>query len=526
MFYFGGYTLDVARNLLSSDGREIALRPKAFAVLAYLLKHSDRLVPREELIEAVWCDVVVADEALTHCVSELRRALDDRDQKIIRTVARRGYRVAVEVTWPGKVAAASRPDGAAMAERVAASEFGACVAVLPFVTLSGRGPQIASLADEVAEDIITELSRFTELSVVARAWSWEFKGNSLPAREIGRSLGARYLVGGSVRRVGDSVRIVVQLIDARNGKQRWAERFDCSGGASFSTHDEVVCAIVTTLAAHVRKSETETTWLDGSAPRSAYDFYVRGAAAYGAHVLDPVGTPIDEIRGFMERSLSALDGGTISARANALLARTWVRTYWDPLDHDYLNPAGIERSFEFARRAVLADANLPIAHFQLGLALLFKKRQDEALAEIHRALSLNPNDRDWQYGFGLLLAGERAKAIEVIEGDVGRDPFAWPIPYLYLGQALYMDESYADALPALRRCARQVSGAGLCIISSFLAATYAQLGRRNEAMSAFQDARRSCAGISAAKMIRALPYVDAHDVDHLNDGLRKAGFPT
>jgi adenylate cyclase len=526
MFQFAGYTLDLTRNCLRSADREIDLRPKAFAVLRYLVENADRLVTKVELIKAIWPSVIVTEESLTHCVSEARQAIGDGDQAIIKTVPRRGYRFVAPVSLsatdcaPGPPRTASRADpnseGRLWREPPLLSR--PSIAVLPFVNLSGD-PQREYFSDGLTEDIITELSRFSELMVIARNSTFQYKGKAVDVRQIGRELGVRYVLEGSVRRNGDRVRITAQLIDALTGAHRWAERYDRELNNIFTVHDEVTRTIVAILAAHVNKAEAERTLLKPAATWEADDYYLRGADAYCSHVTDPTTVPISKARRLLEKSLS-IDPGY--ARAYAMLARTRVRTFWDTVDDDYLDLAGIDRASELARRAVLLDTGLPLAHFQLGLALLFKRRCDEAIVEFDCAFALNPNYTDYQLGFGLVLAGQSARAIEVLQSNIRLDPFGLATRHLYIGQAYYMLERYTQAVPPLRECASRVSG--LWAIHAFLAAAHAQLGQLDEAKVAVTDARRIYPALTVELVIRALPYNDVKDVRHLADGLRKAGL--
>ena len=538
MFRFSCYTLDVARGALRSGEREVELRAKTFALLQYLVENADRLVTRDELIGVIWPEVVVSDESLTHCVSEIRRAIGDREQTIIKTVSRRGYRFISPVSRLSNVEASpseqtfatvSGPKSSCAGDHCFESQRFSrpSIAVLAFHNLSGD-PRRECLGDAITEDIITDLSRFSELSVISRSSSLQYKGKAVDVRLIGRQLDAHYVLEGSVRRSDEHVRITAQLVCARTGVHLWAERFDRDTSAALIDHDEITRAIVRMIAVHVRKAEAAHQLLNLSPAHNGYDYFVRGAEAYRVHVLDPARLPISEVRQFFQQSLAAeseYPNHPDHARTYAMLARTWVRTFWDPVNDDYLKQAGIDRAYELATKSVLLDTGLPIAHFQLGLALLFRRQQDEALAEFDRTFALNPNDTDWQFGFGLALAGQSARAIEVLQGNIDLDLYEWPVPHLYIGQAHYMLERYDEALAPLRRCAARITGPGLCIVYAFLAATHAQLGQHNEASAALLGALRVSPICTIEKLIRALPYNDRKDVAHLADGLGKAGLP-
>jgi len=303
------------------------------------------------------------------------------------------------------------------------------------------------------------------------------------------------------------------------GGHRWAERYDRELRNVFAVQDEVTRTIVAILATHVNKAEAERTLLKPAATCEAYDYYLRGVAAYHSHATEPRTMPISEARRLLEKSLS-IDHNY--ARAYAMLSRTRVRTFWDPVDRDHLDPAGIDRAYELARKAVQLDPNLPIAHFQLGMALLFKHRRDEAVAEFDRALALNPNYTEYQFGFGLLLAGQTARAIEALQANVRLDPFGFPTRHLFMGQAYYMLERYAQALPHLRESASRLPDQWANY--AFLAATHAQLGQFAEARLAVIQLLRTNPDITIERTMRSLPYNEMRDVEHLSGGLRKAGL--
>jgi TolB-like protein len=288
MFRFEGYTLDVARSSLRTADRDVELRQKSFEVLRYLLENADRVVTKEELIRAIWPDVVVTDQVLTHCVSEVRQAIGDGDQSIIKTIPRRGYRFAVPVLHLTANAAPAarptptkepRPVSPDSGQRPQASLDRPYVAVLPFANLSADQQQ-DYFSDGISEDITTELSRFSELLVIACNSAFQYKGRAVDIRQVGRELGARYVLEGSIRRGGDRVHITAQLIDVVTGAHRWAERYDRELHDAFAVQDEVARAIVTTLASHVNRAETERALLKPPAAWEAYEYYLRGAEAY------------------------------------------------------------------------------------------------------------------------------------------------------------------------------------------------------------------------------------------------------
>jgi adenylate cyclase len=441
--------------------RDIALRPKSFEVLRYLLENTNRVVTKHELMKAIWPNIIVTDQVLTHCVAEVRQAIGDGDQAIIKTIPRRGYRFAAPVVrvaagavtpaFPSRVAAPpASPDSSPLSDRPS-------VAVLPFANLSGD-PQQDYFSDGMTEDIITELS----LLVIARNSTFQYKGKAVDVRQVGRELGTLYILEGSVRRSGDRIRIAAQLIDAVTGAHRWAERYDRELHDAFAVQDEMARTIVATLATHVNRAETERALLKPPAAWEAYEYYLRGAEAFFLLRTRRTKALLYEARRLLEQSL-AIDPAY--ARAAAMLAGTRLHAYIEPFDGDYLNPAALDRALELAETAVHLDPLLPQARAQLGFVLVYKGQHDAALAEFERAFALNPNFIDHRYAQALMYAGEPARAIEVLELNIRLDPFQ-PSPFQLMGLAHYMLKRYGEAVVGCAK-AHRACPVRSCPISSW-----------------------------------------------------------
>jgi adenylate cyclase len=524
MFRFGEYTLDLAQGCLRTADREVDLRPKSFEALRCLVENAGRLVTKDELIKAVWPNVTVTDESLARCISEVRQAIADTDQKIIKTVPRRGYRFSIPVSQhpaeTGTATAAAMPPAtdtkAGVEARLADRPS---IAVLPFSNLSGD-PQEEYFSDGITEDIIIELSRFSELAVIARNSTFQFKGKALDVREVGRQLGVRYVLEGSIRRAGDRIRISAQLIDAVSGAHRWAERYDRDVSNVFAVQDEVTRSIVTVLAGHLNMAEAERTLLKPPATWEAYDYYLRGAQTYWLGHTESAVASTYEARRLLEKSLS-IDPNY--ARAYAMLARSHVATYLEPRDGDYLLPAGLDRAHEFARKAVQLDGNLPEAHAQLAWVLLFQRQYEAAIAEYQRASSLNPNFFDSGQGLCLVFAGEPARAIEILQANLRLEPFQNASGLGYTGLALYMLKRYPESVPPLRECAWRMPN--FRIGHLWLAAAYAQTGQLVEARAEADEVRRIEPGFTINRWKLTAVFKNQQDAEHLFEGLRKAGLP-
>lgn len=517
-FRFESFTLDLERLCLRGPSGQVGMRRKSFDVLRYLVEHAGRVVTKEEIIRAVWPDVTVGEESLTQCVSEIRRALDDESQRIIRTVPRRGYLVDVPISM-NDTTAVQTPTGASPS--LESSSLGlplpdrASIAVLPLANL-GHDPQLEYFADGIVEDIITDLSRFSELFVIARNSSFQYKGKLTDVRQVGRALGVHYVLQGSIRRCGEGVRVSLQLVDAQTGAHRWAERYDRQIDEVFQVQDQVARSVAAILAAHMSKAEAERTALKPPATWQAYDYYRRAVDAYADfHRLMEVAS-IYKARALIGQCI-AIDPNF--ARANVLLSQTQISTWAIPLDDDFSSPAVLDAAYRAAQKAVQLDSNLPQARYQLGLSLSFKREVEAAVAECERAVALNPSYTDSRFIQVLVSAGQHERAVNVGEAHLRVDPFTLPVARGWLGLAYYMLRRYPEAVARLREFILQAPNHPG---RAWLVAAYAQMGRLEEARAEVTDVLRGHPFFSRG--LKKPPSLLDKDADHLLEGLRKTGL--
>jgi adenylate cyclase len=394
------------------------------------------------------------------------------------------------------------------------------IAVLPFENLSGD-PKQEYFADGVSEDIITELSRFSELFVIARNSSFKYKGRPVDLRQIGRELGVRYALEGSIRRGGDRVRITAQLIDCTTGMHRWAERYDQELKDVFAIQDEVARTIAAILAAHVNKAEVERTLLKPPATWQAYDHYMRAAAAWA---LFQSSWKLDHLLETRRHLAESLNIDPKYARAYSLLASTHRVAWLNPVNEEYLTPATLDRAISLARTAIEFDPHLPEAYAELAYNIIRKRDFEAAAAAAERVGALNPNFADYRLALVHFAMGDPAKAIEFAKAHMRLDPFHPHFAPLIVGQAHYLLKEYREA----RRWLREATGRAPDhqYGHAYLAATYAQLGR-------LEDARAEAAEILrinpkytiSGTQKRVSIFQRSEDIVHLVDGLRKAGLP-
>src|SRR5262245_60661714 len=283
-FQFEDYVLDTDRRELRRGTELVPIAPRVFDLLNHLIQNRERVVSKDDLIGAVWDGRIVSDSALTTRINAARRAIGDsgEKQRLIKTLPHKGVRFVGEVRdvqqGPGTAAAdiqAEKPTATlALPDRPS-------IAVLPLDNASGDKEQ-DYFSDGITEDIVTELSRFSELFVIAHNSSLQYKGKAVDVRQVGRELGVHYVLQGSIRRVGERVRISVQLIDALTGTHRWAERYNRQIEDVFAVQDEVARTIVAILAVHVNKAEIERTLNKPPETWQAYDYYLRAADAHAS----------------------------------------------------------------------------------------------------------------------------------------------------------------------------------------------------------------------------------------------------
>jgi len=251
-FLFENYCLDAERRELTCGTELVAIGPKVFDLLLFLVRNRDQVVSRDDLLAAVWDGRIVSESTLTSHVNAVRKAIGDtgKEQRLIRTVSRKGMRFVGEVREdapPARAAAAPSAIAIEAPAPILSLPDSPSIAVLPFRNLSGDAGQ-DYFADGVVEDIITALSRIRWLFVIARNSSFTYKGRTVDEKQVGRELGVRYVVEGSVRHAAGRVRITGQLVDAATGIHLWAERFEGTLDDIFELQDQIAISIVGAIA--------------------------------------------------------------------------------------------------------------------------------------------------------------------------------------------------------------------------------------------------------------------------------------
>jgi adenylate cyclase len=388
------------------------------------------------------------------------------------------------------------------------------IAVLPFTNMSGD-PEQEYFSDGISEDIITELSRFRSLLVIARHSSFAFKGKPVTVQQVGRELGVDYVLEGSVRRLGNRVRITAQLIDARTSAHIWAERLDRDMDDLFAMQDEVTERIVTTIAHRLERTEQERA--AGKRPEAmrAYDYILRARA-----IVSETAEANQQSRALYENAL-ALEPTSMLALTGIAWSYfiDWVSRWSGPADD------GLERAYRLARQALALDSTDYRVHLLLGTILANRKQYAQALLHYQQAMALNSNDADGAAHMGNLLVamGRFSEALDWFRKAVRLSPLhpAW---YLYgIAEAHYGARQYEEAIGPLRTAVNRFPT--FVTPRRHLAAAYAQLGRLDEAKAEIAEILQLDPSVCLALYRERLRYEKVEDLEHYLDGLRKAGLP-
>src|SRR5262245_33612719 len=266
---------DLGRRELRRGSEQVMLEPQVFDLIAYLVKNRDRVITKNDLIAAVWDGRIVSDSTLTSRVNSARKAVGDsgEEQRLIRTYARKGVRFVGDVQEAAELL--SPESNAQGAPSLGVARGKPCVAVLPFDNLSSD-PEQEYFSEGVTEDIITALSKYRSILVVARNSTFALKGRGVDARRIGRDLGANYIVRGSVRRIGPRVRISAQLVEAESGQQIWAEQYDRELQDIFEVQDDVTAPDVERSEPEIGNAERAMAERKPPQTFDAWDFFRLG----------------------------------------------------------------------------------------------------------------------------------------------------------------------------------------------------------------------------------------------------------
>ncbi|QEY65796.1 CadC-family transcriptional regulator [Metapseudomonas lalkuanensis] len=529
-FLFGDYVLDQGRRELTLRGQVVAVGPQVFDLLLHLVRNRDRVVSKDDLLQAVWSGRIVSESTITSHINAVRKAIGDtgEEQRLVRTVARKGYRFVGEIK-AGDSGQARQPEGPGIDGPVPAEPKETppsvlvlpdkpSITVLPFQNLAGDSEQ-DYFADGVVEDIIAALSRIRWLFVIARNSSFTYKGRAVEIKDVGQELGVRYVLEGSVRKSGNKVRITGQLIDATIGMHIWAERFEGTLDNLFDLQDQIAESVVGAIAPQLERAEIERAKRKPTESLDAYDYYLRGMAKLHNGTREA----IEEALPLFYKAIE-LDPEFASAYGMAAWCHFWRKLNGWMSDRT----REIAEGARLARLAVELGRDDAVALTRGGHALAHLTGDlDGGIALIDRARLLNPNLAPAWYLGGILraLRGETDAAIDNLTHATRLSPLDPEMFRMQVGMALA--HFFAGRFDTATDWAERALGnlPSLLAAAALVAASHAHSGRMDKAKLAMQRLQALDPSLRISKLRDWLPIQRAEDLALLADGLRLAGLP-
>jgi TolB-like protein len=505
LYLFEDFRLDTDRRELYRATSQIFVEPKVFDLLVYVVQNREHVVSKDDLIAAVWNARIVSESALTTCINAARTAIGDSGgaQRLIKTLPRKGIRfvglVREEEGKPREASLEPLPRSFAQPNKPS-------IAVLPFANMSDD-PERDYFSDGITEDIITELSRFRELLVIARNSSFQYRDKANDLGRIGRELGVQFVVEGSIRSAGNRVRVTASVVDIATRTQLWTEHYDRDMQDIFAVQDEVAQAIAATVEGRVAASGAQRSRRKATSDLAAYDYFLQGRECVERYDADAA----------MPLLRRAIESDPGFARAYAWLSFATIMIYNTDLRPETLHDAHV-----LARTAMSLDDSDAWSHRAIGVTYLLSREFDLAGLHLGRAAELNPVDVRMTSMRALWLAysGRVDDALRSLDADLRRDPFPPKWFWAIRGVALFQCRRYEEAIQAFN---------GVTNIRLwhylYLASAHAHLGLMDRARAFVGELLRIRSDFRLEQVGVIEMFKAPADLIPLVEGLRKAGLP-
>jgi TolB-like protein len=522
----GSCVVDTTRLQVSRDGAPVAVEPKVFDLIVLLLSNSDRVVTRQEIVDSLWSGRIITDEALSTCIKSARRALGDdgRAQRIIRTVRGRGLCapgpvVATETADRTIVAAAAPPLDDQRADLAALDlkpPRGMSIAVLP-LSVVGSVDSAQILADGFVQDVITQLGRTRRLFVISRGTVFALRQAAADPREIGRALGVRYVLSGSLQHDGRRLRLNVSLVDVEQPFELWAERYDRRTTDLFAVQEELAELIVGRAQAEIEEVEKQKALVRPIADLDAWSAYYRATWHLDRHTA----ADYDQAEALL----------TLAARLDPGAARIQAGLSFVHRQRAFLNlgadrESDVRRAIERALHALSLEPGDPQAHWAHGRALMLREEVEAARLSFETAASLNPSFAMGQYslGFAQSMLGRTAVSDDALARSRRLSPLD-PMRFAMLATHAFncAGEERHDRAVELARQAAAHPNAHHHIVA--IAALCCALGSRPELAARYGERLRALRpGYRGSDFFRAFPFQSKRRIGLFRRGFRTLGM--
>ena len=552
-FLIGDWLFHADLHRLERENDVVKLEPRVAELLLFMAMRPGESISRSNLMDALWPNMVVGDEALSNAVNKLRKALGDdhHDPLFIETIPKVGYRLiaAVGIPEPSKatpdVVAESPPSemsrlrawrlplvaalmivvisiyliyqtyGPQIQEETASQDVVYSLAVMPFESL-GDDPVQLNLADGLTEDLITDFSRLSNMLVISGTSTNHYRGKDISPQTLAEELGVDFILKGNVRRIGDKIRVNAQLIDAKNGYNRWAERYDKGVEEIFAVQNDVTNSILTSFDLKPPSQEMERVDRAATSNLLAYDYFLEGQRLSKIQTKESH----EEARVAYRKAIDADPGYGRAYGALAYLMSVSYRRGWTDTPTET-----IDRAVQLGKQGVELDDTIPQTYWSLGFAYLMKRDFEKAEQALQDAIRIAPSYAD---GYGLLALiknnqGEPEKAIEYIRKGMRLNPFFTWDYYFNLGRAYYTMGRYEEAIEYLLKAKER--NENVIQIRLILAASYVNVNRMDEAEWEVEEVQFLNPTETLTHTRQTMPMTNLAYLDKFISDLRKAGLP-